>query len=399
MRRMKVAIAGAGLGGLFAATALAQSGCEVVVCERAPALGEAGAGIQISPNGARLLARIGVLGEVAREGFAPQAATLRRGRDGAVLLRLPLGAQAEARWGAPFLQIHRADLLATLERAARAAGAEIRLGAGVVGAATHAHGAALTLDGGAVEADVAIGADGLRSAVRDALFGARPPRFTGQAAWRGTVAADALPRDLVRPEATVWMGPGRHLVTYYVRAGALVNFVAVEERDVWAAESWSAPGDIAEVRAAFAGWHPAATGVLAAAGTCLLWGLFDHPPLPAWSKGRVGLLGDACHPMLPFMAQGAVQAFEDGAALARLLPGAEDVEAALRAYHSARFARASRVQAQARDNARLYHARSPLGRLARHAPISLGSRLAPGLAMSRLDWLYGHDAGGGAVRA
>lgn len=391
MRRLKIAIAGAGLGGLFAAAALAQGGCEVVVCERAPALGEAGAGIQISPNGARLLARIGVLGEVARAGFAPLAATLRRGEDGAVVLRLPLGAQAEARWGAPFLQIHRADLLAKIERAARAAGAELRLGAGVVAAATHARGAVLTLDGGdAVEADVALGADGLRSAVRAALFGDRAARFTGQVAWRGVVAADALPRDLVRPEATVWIGPGRHLVTYYVRAGALVNFVGVEERDVWTEESWSAPGDIAEVRAAFAGWHPAASGVLAAAGACLLWGLFDHPPLPAWSRGRVGLLGDACHPMLPFMAQGAVQAFEDGAALARLLPRAGDIEAALLAYHAARFARASRVQAQARDNARLYHARSPLGRLARHGPIAIGSRLAPGIAMARLDWLYGH---------
>ncbi len=392
---MKVAIAGAGLGGLFAAAALALRGCEVVVCERAPALGEAGAGIQISPNGARLLARIGVLGEVVAAGFTPLAATLRRGEDGAVVLRLPLGAQAQARWGAPFLQIHRADLLATLERAARAAGAQIRLGASVAAAATHARGAALMRDGGdAVEADVALGADGLRSAVRSGLFGARPARFTGQAAWRGTVAADALPRDLVRPEATVWMGPGRHLVTYYVRAGALVNFVAVEERAAWTEESWSAPGDIAEVRAAFADWHPAASGVLAAAGSCLLWGLFDHPPLPAWSQGRVGLLGDACHPMLPFMAQGAVQAFEDGATLARLLPGAEDIEAALRAYHAARFARASRVQAQARANARLYHARSPVGRLARHGPIALGSRLAPDLAMSRLDWLYGHDADG-----
>ena len=236
-----------------------------------------------------------------------------------------------------------------------------------------------------------LGADGVRSQVRAALFGAAEPRFTGQIAWRGTVPATALPKGAVRPTATVWVGPGRHLVTYYLRRGDLVNFVAVEERNAWTEESWSAKGDLDAMRAAFAGWTREATCVLEAAEECLLWGLFDHPPLPAWRKGRAALLGDSCHPMLPFMAQGAVQAFEDGAALARLLSDENlAVETALAAYEAARRPRATRVQKVARANARLFHARGPAEQIARYAPIALGARLSPRLAMSRLDWLYGH---------
>ena len=389
MRRLKIAIAGAGLGGLHAAAALARRGAEVVVVERAERLGEAGAGIQVSPNGARMLARIGALSAVERRAFQPEAAEMRLGRSGATILRLPLGAAAERRWKAPYLQVHRADLMEALEAAARAAGAEIRLGAAVADASPEG---ALTLETGeTVEADVILGADGVRSRVSAALFGAREPRFTGQIAWRGTVPARALPKGLVRPSATVWVGPGRHLVTYYLRRGDTVNFVAVEERDAWTEESWSEKGDLGAMRAAFAGWSREATAVLEAAEECLLWGLFDHPPLPAWRAGRAALLGDACHPMLPFMAQGAVQAFEDGAALARLLSDeAVAPETALAAYEVVRRPRATRVQMVARANARLFHARSPLEQAARYAPIALGARLSSSLAMSRLDWLYGH---------
>ncbi|TVQ56498.1 MAG: salicylate 1-monooxygenase [Rhodobacteraceae bacterium] len=391
MKPRRIAIAGAGLAGLYAAAALARRGVEVVVVERAAALGEAGAGIQISPNGARLLARIGALTAVEAAAFQPEAAEIRLGVSGATVLHLPLGAVAEARWGAPYLQVHRADLLAAVEAAARNAGAAIRLGAAVTGVGQTPTGAALLLEGGeAVEADVVIGADGVRSTVRTALFGPVEPRFTGQVAWRGTVPRAALRPGTVHPTATVWVGPGRHLVTYYLRRGDLVNFVAVEERSEWRAEDWSQKGDPADVRAAFAGWRPGATDVLAAAETCLLWGLFDRPAPPAWSSGRVALMGDACHPMLPFMAQGAVQAFEDGAALARLLPQADDPAAAFRAYEIARRPRATRVQAAAQANARLFHATGLVDRFFRYAPIALGARLAPRFALSRLDWLYGH---------
>jgi len=382
---MRIAVAGAGPGGLFAAAALARAGCAVTVCERAPAIGEVGAGVQISPNGARLLARIGALEALRTTACAPEAALMRDGRSGATLLRLPLGDAAVARWGAPYLQVHRADLIAALADAARDAGAKIRLGAEAV----DADDAGLRLAGGeTVAADAVIAADGVRSPLRAALFGPVTARFLGQTAWRGTVAAEAAPPAFRAAAATVWVGPGRHLVTYPLRGGAEINVVAVREQDAWSAEDWRAEGDAAEMRAAFAGW--AAAPLLQAMTRCFLWGLFDRPAPPAWRRGRVALLGDACHPMLPFMAQGAVQAFEDGAALARLLPGAGDVPAALAAYEAARRPRATRVQAVAAANARLFHAAGP-ARLLRQGVVAVGSRLAPGVAAGRLDWLYGHE--------
>lgn len=392
MVRRRIAIAGAGLGGLYAAASLARRNFSVVVCERSPVLGEAGAGIQVSPNGARLLRRIDALAAVEATAFQPEAAEMRLGVSGATVLHLPLGASAEARWGAPYLQVHRADLLAAIEASAREAGVEIRLGCAVTGIEQRPSGAALLLDDGSeIEADVVLGADGLHSAVRALTFGPDAARFTGQVAWRGTVPTAALPKGLVSPTATVWVGPRRHLVTYYLRRGTLVNFVAVEERQGWAEENWSAPGDVTEMRAAFRGWHRSAAAVLEAAESCLLWGLFDRPALPSWVSGRVALLGDACHPMLPFMAQGAVQAFEDGAALARHLGSGMAVQDALVAYERDRRSRATRVQQVARDNARLFHASGNVERLLRYAPIAVGARLLPSVAMGRLDWLYGHN--------
>jgi salicylate hydroxylase len=392
-RRLKVAIVGAGLGGLFAAAALARRGFEVAVHERAETLGEVGAGIQVSPNAARLLRGVGALRRVERRAFQPEAAEMRLGVSGAPILRLPLGAAAEARWGAPYLQAHRADLIAALEETAREAGARILPGAEIVDARSEGGRAVLRdAGGGEIEADVAIGADGVRSTIRAALFGPERPRYTGQTAWRALAPADALPPALVRPTVTVWTGAGRHLVTYCLRRGNLINVVAVVERPVWDGEDWSTEGDPAALREAVAGWAPGATAPLAAVERCHLWGLFVRTAPPSWARGRVALLGDACHPMLPFMAQGAAQAFEDGAALARALSEAGDPAAALARYEAARRPRASRVQAVSHGNARLFHARGGLERLARYGPIAVGGRLAPGLAMQRLDWLYGHDA-------
>ena len=391
---LRVAIAGGGLGGLFAAAALARLGHEVSVHERAERFEEVGAGVQMSPNASRLLRGIDALSEVEADAFRPEAAELKLGRSGATILHLPLGDVAEARWGAPYLNVHRADLLAAVERAARAAGARLVDGAGVEGAESAGGSAALRLETGEeIEADLVIGADGARSAIRDAIHGPSPARYTGQTAWRGLVPAAALPPGLVHPTATVWAGDGRHLVTYHLRRGALVNFVAVVEQPVWDGEDWRTPGDIAALRQAFAGWAPGAASVLAAAESCSLWGLFDRPPLTSWRSGRIGLLGDACHPMLPFMAQGAAQAFEDGAALAVSLGREASPEAALRRYERLRKPRATRVQRMAWSNARLFHARPGPESIARHAPIALGARMAPRFALSRLDWLYGHDAG------
>ena len=391
---LRVAIAGGGLGGLFAAATLARLGHEVSVHERAERFEEIGAGVQMSPNASRLLRRIDALSEVEAAAFRPEAAELRLGRSGATVLHLPLGDVAEARWGSPYLNVHRADLLAALERSARAAGVRLELGASAAGAESDGGSAALRLDTGEeVEADLVIGADGSRSAIREAIQGPAPARYTGQTAWRGLVSAEALPPGLIHPAATVWAGVGRHLVTYHLRRGALVNFVAVVEEPVWKGEDWRTAGDVASLREAFEGWAPGAAAVLAAAESCSLWGLFDRPPLASWRSGRITLLGDACHPMLPFMAQGAAQAFEDGAALALSLTREKSPEAALRRYEHVRKPRATRVQRMAWSNARLFHARPGVESVARYAPIAIGARLAPRLALSQLDWLYGHDAG------
>lgn len=391
-----VVVAGGGIGGLSAALALARAGLPVTLLERAPAFGEVGAGLQLGPNAMRVLAGLGVAEAVAARGFRPVAATVRLGLSGREVFRMALGPAAVARWGAPYVQIHRADLVDILRAAAEAAGARLVPGQAVAGFRGGAGLRVETAGGGEIAACALVGADGLLSATRTALFGPEAARFTGNVAWRATVPAARVPAGLAAPEATLWAGPGAHLVTYWLRGGSLLNLVAVTERADWTGEGWSEPGDPAALRAAFAGWHPAVTGLLAAVETCFLWALRDRAPLPRWGRGRVTLLGDACHPMLPFLAQGAAMAIEDAAVLARCLgaPGVE-TEAALARYEGLRRARTARVQRGARANARLFHLRHPLARAAAWAPAAAASRLAPGLAAGRFDWLYRFDAGAG----
>ena len=390
-----VLIAGGGIAGMAAALALARAGWRVTVCEQAAALGEVGAGLQMSPNACHALRALGVLDRVREGAFVPRAAAMRDGRSGRVIYRAALGPAAEVRWGAPYLHVHRADLLDVLAAAAAEAGAEVRLGAQVRRALDIPDGVALHLDDEIrLEGDLAIGADGIRSALRAQLNEHERPRFTGQVAWRGTVPADRIAPGTVAPEATVWTGPGRHLVTYFLRGGTLVNFVAVEERSGVSRggmdEGWVAPGDPDVLRRGYAGWHGHVTALLAEVGETFQWGLFDRPEQVKWTRGRVALVGDAAHPMLPFMAQGAAMALEDAVVLGRCLAG-PDIPAALTAFEEARWDRVARVQARAVANGRLFHKRTALGRLVAHLPVSLASRAAPGLAAGRLDWLYGHD--------
>ncbi len=386
-------IAGGGIAGMAAALALARAGWRVTVCEEAPAPAEVGAGLQMSPNAARVLRWLGVLDVVAAQAFRPRSAELREGRSGARIYRAALGEAAEARWGAPYLHVHRADLLAALSGAARAAGAEIRGRARVEGYVLRPEGPALKLAGGeTLSGDLVIGADGIRSALRAQLNGPEDPVFTGQVAWRGTIPADRLPEGLVAPGVTVWAGPGRHLVSYYLRGGSLVNFVAVEERAQWTAEGWSAPGDPDQLRRIFAGWHDDVTGLLDRVGETFLWGLFGRPEQVRWVDGPVVLIGDAAHPMLPFMAQGAAMALEDVAVLMRELQAGGDLAEALLAHEERRWPRVARVQRKSLANGRLFHRRSGLARLGHWGLVSAVSRLAPNLAAGQLDWLYGHDA-------
>jgi salicylate hydroxylase len=384
-------IAGGGIAGMAAALGLARAGWQVTVCEAAAAIGEVGAGLQISPNAAKVLRWLGVLDDIASTAFRPQVAEMRDGITGRTVFRVPLGDRAEARWGAPYLHVHRADLLADLTEAARGAGAEIATGAKAIGFVVRPEGPGLKLPDGSVRvADLAVGADGIRSAFRAEINGPEDPEFMGQIAWRGTIDADRLPDGLVAPNATVWAGEGRHLVTYRLRGGKLVNFVAVEERGEWTAEGWSAPGDPEDLRRGFGGWHSDVTRLLDHVEDSFVWGLFGRPEQVRWAEGPVVLIGDAAHPMLPFMAQGAAMALEDVAVLVRALQGDDEIAGSLLTYEQRRWQRVTRVQHRAEANGRFFHRRGG-GLAGNWQLVSAASTLVPGLAARQFDWLYGYD--------
>lgn len=387
----EIAVIGAGIGGLAAALALARRGAAVTVLEQASELGEVGAGLQLGPNAVGVLTALGLCEPAAAVAIRPEAIELRDGVRGRLVARLPLGATAEARWGRPYWHMHRADLLALLADAAGAAGVRIALGTRVLRVATAGAEVRIATEAGEALASAAIGADGLRSRLRAAHVQGHAPRYAGHVAWRALVPAERLPAGLFPRAATVMMGPGRHIVVYPLRGGRLVNLVAVERRARWAAEGWRHPDDPANLRRAFAGWEPRVGALLDAVDATWAWGLFDHPPLAAWVSGRLALLGDACHPVLPFLAQGAAMALEDAWVLADALDRAESVPTGLGAYEARRRARVERVGRASARNGRLFHLAHPRLRRLAHAGIGLGTRLAPGAALARFDWLYAED--------
>ena len=388
--RLSIGVVGAGIGGLAAALALARAGHGATVLERAEELGEVGAGLQLSPNAMKAMRFLGLEAEAEAAGFAPEAIELRMHRSGRTVFRALLGAAARARWGASYIQIHRADLHGLLADAARAAGVEIRTGEAVTGVRADEGGAILDTARGEARFDLVVGADGVRSLLRDHVAPGPGAAFSGYVAFRGLADAARLPENLVRPVASAWMGPRAHFVHYYLRRGEIVNFVGVIERAAWTEESWSLPADIRALRARFLDWHESVRAVLAAADTTFEWGLFGHAPLARWSRGRVVLLGDAAHPTTPFLAQGAGMALEDAVFLARALEG-RGVEDALEAFEAARKPRASRLQAAAARTGGRFHSRSLPERLAKAGAIAALGALAPGRAAALNDWIYSYD--------
>lgn len=383
----EVTILGAGVAGLTAALALAQRGFAVTVLEQADAIREVGAGLQISPNAAVVLQALGLGAALDAAQGRAMAVRLCDGITGEPVLNMDLARLRPAQ-GYHFL--HRADLIAMLEAAVRAAGVQIRLlqrieTVDLSGGCPRL----VTAQGAEVETDLLIGADGLHSKTRAALNGAATPFFTHQVAWRAVLPE----RPGAAPVAEVHMGPGRHLVSYPLRGGQLRNIVAVEERSAWAEESWSLRDDPMEMRLAFERFSPRVQGWLEQVQDVYLWGLFRHPVAKIWQralpKGAVAILGDAAHPTLPFLAQGAAMGIEDGFTLAAHLvrfPLAE----ALPRWQAARAPRCARIVAAANGNARAYHLSGPLRGVA-HLGLKIGSALSPGFALSRYDWLYGHD--------
>ncbi len=387
---MKVVVAGAGIGGLSAAIALAKAGFEVEVIERAPELREVGAGLQLSPNAMKGLEVLGVAEAASAVSCEPEALEMRIGRTGAKVFSIPMGRAARKRYGAPYLHIHRADFIEILRRAAQFADVRLRFGARVAAYVPEAAGLKIGLDTGAIiEADLLVGADGSRSTVRKQMLGEDQAHFTGAVAWRITVDADVAP-DLPHA-AIVWAGRGKHAVTYRVRRGELINFVGVVERDQWRDESWDQAGDPADLVRDFGEWAPPIPDIIAAAKTCHVWALFDRDPLPHWSSGRVVLLGDACHAMPPFQAQGAAMAIEDAVVLARCLAADGVSEASLKTYEKLRKPRTSKVQASARSNMGVFHRSNALTQAATYGPMKMANTLFPAFVRSRQDWIYGFD--------
>lgn len=354
----RAVVVGAGIGGLSAALVLAQRGFSVKVVEQVAAFGEVGAGIQLSPNASRILLALGLGPQLEKIAFRPEWIEMRHWRTGRIVLRMKLGKTAERRFGAPYVNVHRADLHELMLDAIRMRPeVELQLGARCVGAEqVGGPPAALLEGGGRVEGDVVVGADGIKSAVQASLHGESKPRFTGCVAWRGIIPLERLRGVDVRPVATNWLGPGAHFVHYLVKGGAALNFVGVREMDSWTAESWTTRGEKADLIRDFAGWHETVQQVVAQADPerCYKWALFDRRPLPQWGRGHITLLGDASHPTLPFMAQGGCMAFEDAAVLGRCVAGG-DIAGGLKAYENIRRPRTSMVQALSRRNKMLYH--------------------------------------------
>jgi salicylate hydroxylase len=389
---LKVIVVGAGLGGLTAAASLHRRGIEAVVLEQASQLGEIGAGVQLAPNALKVLRALGLERRAAELGFEPNAHVVRNWKTADVLAYTPYKGVLRDVFGADYFGYHRADLHELL-RSVVPAGA-IRLGARCTGVREEAGRAIVQLaDGSRLEADAVIGADGIHSAVRGSLFGQAAPRFTGNACWRGMTPASALPPGLISPDMTVWFGPGASVVHYYIRGGTIINWMAAFESDEWAEESWTAEGTREEAVARFADWHPTVVSLVSQSDRYLKWGLFDRDPLPQWSKGRITLMGDACHPMLPYLAQGACMALEDGYAVAEaLFKGSADVVGALQAYEQARRERTARVQLLARTRSIENHLKDEASLRARDERFArIREQAASGNHAYGIEWIYEHD--------
>ena len=391
----RVTVLGAGVAGLAVARALALRGAVVEVLEQADAIREVGAGLQISPNGAAVLTALGLGPALQAASLRAAAVELRDGLTGGLLTRLEV---ARLRPDQGYHFVHRADLIALLLAGAQEAGVSLRLLERVVSVDLAGFRPVVVTGAGRQAVEVLIGADGIQSPTRTALNGKVAPFFTHQVAWRALIPNFSAAGAGGANVAEVHLAPGRHLVSYPLRGGTLRNIVAVEERRTWAEEGWSFPDDPAALRSAFAGFAPQVRAWLDRVQDVWLWGLFRHPIADHWQRslpgGVVAILGDAAHPTLPFLAQGANMALEDAWVLADCLAAAETYAAGLALYQARRVPRVARAVAAAEANARNYHRRG-VSRFAAHQVLRLGGRLAPGLApglaLSRFDWLYGHD--------
>jgi len=391
MRRVpRIAIVGGGVGGLATALALERRGAEIVVCEQSPALNEIGAGLNLSPNALMALRVLGVEDQVIALGCESDFLVIRSWKSGRIISRMRRGAFRQ-QFGAPNLTVHRADLLDVLCGALKTV--TLRFGARCIAVERcDRGGVARFADGSEIEADIIVGADGIHSVVRKTLFGPDAPRFTGCICWRGMAATSTVPRDIDVAEGTMWMGPHGHVVHYPVRRGELINIVAHFDSDSWTEESWTRECDVSELTTTYAGWHPDLLRLYPYSARWYKWALYDRDPVARWSKGRVTLLGDSAHAMLPYLGQGAAMALEDACVLsAAIARHANDLDEALLTYERARMPRARAAVLGSRERARENHLASPWSRLKRDVKFALRERFGRDKTVFQTAWLYGYD--------
>jgi len=385
---MRVLIIGGGIGGLTAAVALRQAGFDAHVYEQASVLREVGAGVAISPNAVKVLHWLGLAEALRAVGVVSLSMDTRDWQSGALLGRVPLAAAAVTRWGAPFYHLHRADLHGALRAAL--GDQHITLAARCVAVDQYNTAVGIRFaDGRDVTGDLLIGADGIHSIVRDHVAGADRAIWSRQISWRGLAPAAVGHEIGLEVRHHSFWGPRKQFVAFYVAAGRLVNWVGnTQSDDDWQEESWSARGDRDETLALYAGWHPQVRGLIAGTEQVFKWALFDRPPLETWTRGHVTLLGDAAHPMLPYMAQGASQSIEDAFVLARCLAAnRDDPLRAIEVYAARRRERTAAIQTESRDAGRLVQLTDSAELQARNARLR-DSREAP---IARFDWIWGYD--------
>lgn len=391
---MHVLIAGGGIGGLAAAAALLQRGIDVDVYEQAQELKEVGAGIQISPNGNRVLDALGVFQQLKALSCDPVRKEFRLWNTGRPWPMFSLGKTVVENYGYPYLTVYRPDLHGALADRVRALKPDaIHLNSPVAGLQQDAQGVELLLkDGRRIHGDALIGADGVRSVVRNTLWGPTNPEFSGMVAWRGLIPMEALPAHMQVPVGSTWIGPGGHVVCYPLHKSKIMNFVATIEDRSWNHPSGSAPGTTEECLNDFAGWHEDVHTMIRLSPSLLKWALAKRDPIPQWTQGRVSLLGDAAHATLPFLAQGAVHSIEDGLVLARCLDGvpSSGAAAALQRYETARIERTSRMVRGATANTERFHSKELATEESAEKYLKLEWSESP--IFERYDWLYRYDA-------
>jgi salicylate hydroxylase len=380
----RIAVVGGGLAGLATANALTSRGFSVQVFEQAPSLGEIGAGINISFQAIKALYAIGVGDQAVAVARKPPGIFTRDMQTGEKLFYNDMAAGAE-KFGAPYCVFHRADLLNVL--AGGLDPASVHLGHHLAGLTQHDNGITLSFANGTnVETDLVIAADGVRSVVRQALYGDDRPSYTGQMVWRALLPGDAVPPEVLQPSGHIqWVGPGCHLLGYYLRQGEVINIVTQSDTDQWVEEGWSTAGDPDEMRASFPDPEPRLRTLLAAVTKCSKWGLFTRPLTDHWGSGRIQLIGDAAHAMLPNVGQGAGQAFEDAYTLARWLEAMpHDPAGAFANFRRIRIPRVHAVQQASFAAAKFKHMRDRAERKALIDKPAAGGRM-------NLDWVWGYD--------